>query len=154
MKVDSNDGEVSEWNEAVFKMKRLHELQTEINRVKMDLLSKHDLKNNLYNYEVWLSSIDALYSEGQAKYKPTEITELDNLKKLIEMYREVLPVHTYKVKDSYSCNNKVRPSLIIHNWKALKNLIDLFESKVKYYNDKHGLSTKNAESMDGRSILR
>jgi hypothetical protein len=40
------------------------------------------------------------------------------------------------------------------NWELIKKLLDAFESKVKYYNDKHGLSTKNSENLNSGSIIR
>lgn len=150
---EKNDGEVSIWNEAMFKMKRLHELQSEINRVKMNLLAKHYLTGQ-WNYEVWFNSIVSLYSEGQAKYKEEEKKECDALKNIIEELLTALPVHKRKVNIDYSGRNKHGNAFMESNWKNIKKMIEMFESKVKLYNDKHGLSTANKENMDGRSILR
>jgi len=152
MKYD-DEGIVSEWNEAMFKMKRLHELQTEINRVKMNLLAKHPITRQ-WNYEVWFNSVLALYSEGQAKYKDEEIEEVDKYKNLIELLITTCSPHKKKISSSYSGKNKYHDIFSSENWVMLKKLIEALETKVKKYNDLHGLSTKNRESMDGRSILR
>lgn len=150
VKADS-DGNVSEWNEAMFKMKRLHELQTEINRCKMNPLTKHF--TGTWNYLIWFRSIKALYSEGDAKYKTTEIKEIDDLTTTIETLLDISPPHSTRAKASYGGVSK-QEIFNKENWDLLKNLIELMERKVKKANDVHGLSTKNAESMDGRSILR
>ena len=66
------EGMVSEWNEAMYKMKRLHELQTEINKCKMNLLNKHIITQQ-WNYEIWFNCVKALFSEGDSKYKQEAI---------------------------------------------------------------------------------
>ena len=72
-------------------MKRLHELQTEMNRVKMDLLARHYLANK-WNFEVWFNSVIALYFEGEAKYKAEERIEIMNLETVINFYMKNEPV--------------------------------------------------------------
>ena len=148
-----SDGEISKWNEALFKMKRLHELQTEINRVKMNLLARH-LITRQWNYEVWFNSVVALYSEGEAKYAKEEKKEVLDLKDVIEKLFESCPAHKIKNSVSYGGHVKKESVLIKENWDMIRKLVEILESKVKYYNDKHGLSTMNIENMDGRSILR
>ena len=147
------EGEVSEWNEALFKMKRLHELQTEINRVKMNLLSKHIITGQ-WNYEVWFNSVVALFSEGEPKYSETEKDEIRKLKAVVERLFDVCPVHKMQNHVSYGGYAQKKPMLIKENWQTIKQMIEILESKVKFYNDKHGLSTRNVENQDGRSILR
>jgi len=154
MKVDSTDGEVSEWNEAVFKMKRLHDIQTEINNSKMDPLSKNDCLVNLWNFQVWINSVLALYSEGQAKYSDDEIKEVNQIKDLIENYIKKYPIYNMVIKQNYSCKKETKPYFSQDNWENIRKLIVVLESKVKLYNDKHGLSTKNQENMGGKSILK
>ena len=151
-KEPSIDGEVSEWNEALFKMKRLHDLQTEINRCNMMPLSKHFLTGE-WNYIILFRSICALYSEGNAKYKEKELTEVNGIKTTIEKHLKYCPPHKHKNKASYG-GNQMQWIFNDDNWELLKLLLQDFEFRVRLYNDKHGLSTKNAENMDGRSILR
>jgi hypothetical protein len=145
----TSDGEMSEWNEALLKMKRLHELQTEINRCSINPLLKHPLINE-YNFIIWFRSLCALYSEGNAKYKKEEVEELNQMKSVIEDFMDSLPI----VQNKKEANGKVKTVTNKKNWKLLKATIERFEYKVRLYNDKHGLSTKNKENMDGRSILR
>jgi len=150
-KEPDSDGEVSEWNEALFKMKRLHELQTEINKCNMMPLSKHFL-NGEWNYIILFRCISALYSEGNAKYKALELEEVNKLKDVISQHLSICPPH--KTKSKAGSGNQMQWTLDQDNWNILRKLLEEFEYKVRLYNDKHGLSTQNKESMNGRSILR
>jgi len=145
----SSDGEVSEWNEALLKMKRLHELQTEMNRSSITPLAKHPL-NDEWNYLIWFRCLCSLFSEGNAKYKEVEVKEINKIKTVIESLLEVLPPFERRG----GVGNKTTDVVNKKNWKMIKGLIEDMEFKVRLYNDKHGLSTKNQENMDGRSILR
>ena len=147
----SLDGNVSEWNEAVFKMMRLHKIQTELNIVKMNPLAKYE--NGQYNYLMWFNFLCSLYFEGKAKYKAKEIEEIDSIKKVIEDMLLKRPVHIAKINISYGGTKQV-DVLRNENWNQIKKLLELLETQVKFYNDTHGLSTSNKESMDGKSILR
>lgn len=146
------DGQVSEWNEAMFKMKRLHELQEEINRCNMMPLIKHPIAGE-WNYIILFRSICSLYSEGNAKYKEVELTELNELKDTIISHMKNCPVHKSASNAGYGGGTK-QDVYDDSNWDMLRRLLEKMEFLVRKYNDTHGLSTKNAESMDGRSILR
>lgn len=145
------DGQMSEWNEAMFKMMRLHRIQTEINVVKMNPLSKYE--DGQYNYVVWFNLLKNLYDEGKAKYKVKELEEVDKIKETIELLMERCPAHVIRYGVGYG-SSRARSIINLDNWKVIKGMLELFETKIKLYNDLHGLSTKNSESMDGRSILR
>jgi len=149
---DNFEGNVSEWNEALYKMKRLHEIQEEINKVSINPLVKHYL-HPMYNYQVWFQLIGKLYGEGHAKYKDPEREEIDRYKNTIEMLMEYFPVHKNISVSGWDGHSK-KAKFNKENWEKIKKLMEIMELKVKFYNDIHGLSTKNAESMDGRSILR
>jgi len=151
-KVPDEDGHISEWNEAMFKMKRLHELQTEINRCNMMPLSKHSLTGE-WNYVILFRSICGLYSEGNSKYKRLELEEVNKIKNMISKALKHCPPHITRNKAGYGAN-QTQSVFSEENWEMLVKLLEEFEFKVRLYNDAHGLSTKNAESMDGRSILR
>ena len=145
------DGQVSEWNEAMLKMVRIHKIQTEINIAMMNPLQKAEGQN--YNYIVTFNLLIRLYHEGKPKYSSKEILEVDLLKDAIENLLERFPVHQTKINNGYNGKQKVD---IYHsgNWKLIKGLLEVFESKIKLYNDVHGLSTKNSENMNGGSIIR
>ena len=135
-------GKESEWNEATFKSKRLHDIQELINYLRMNPLGFTDGKRN---YVLLKSTIEALYGEGRSKYESSEKKELDALKIQIDKALKYMPPHirlksnSFKgIKISYSFNEK--------NYEMLMNLLYDFEMKVKDYNDDHGLTTKNKGS--------
>ncbi|MBU1235142.1 MAG: hypothetical protein KKC77_19815 [Proteobacteria bacterium] len=146
------DGANSEWNEAMFKMMRLHKIQTEINVVKMNPLSKYELTGQ-YNYVAWFNLLKNLYDEGKAKYKKVELEEVDTIREVADNIILKCPIHQTRVSSGYGGN---KPTAVFNKeyWDILRKLLEVMETKIKLYNDKHGLSTKNTESMDGRSILR
>lgn len=137
-----NDFVVSEWNEAMFKMKRLHEIQERINYWKRDKKNRTDGK---FHYEWWFEDCDGLYGEGKAKYNESEKRECERLKVIIEYKLRTNPPHSSIVVAHFSGKKK---GYVIDekDYNELVKLIQEFEDKCKLYNDKHGLSTKNKGS--------
>ena len=149
---NEKEGAVSEWNEAMFKMRRLDLIQQEINVCKMNPLTRHPVTNE-WNYVMWFNAVNNLYGEGESKYKPDEKVTIKKLKDLIETRLDLFPPHQL-INIRNISGNVQQHSVNKENWKVLKRLIEMMESEVKLCNDKHGLSTKNAENMSGYSILR
>ena len=143
--LDMDKGKVSEWNEGNLKSLRLHEAQELINTSKMNYLKS--LGDGRYSYDSIISAINILYGEGSAKYSEEERNEVDKIKELVELRREALPPHT--IINNFNMGNRINKSILnLDNWKSLKVLIELYENKVKCYNDIHGLSTRNYDDMD------
>jgi len=145
------DGQVSDWNEAGLKMIRIHRIQTELNVAMMNPLQRNESED--YNYIVVFNLISRLYHEGKPKYATKEILEVDGFKNVIDELLIKFPVHATKINNGYNGSTKV-DIFNSGNWKLIKTLLEIFESKVKLYNDVHGLSTKNTENMNGGSIIR
>lgn len=137
------EGEVSEWNEGNFKSLRLHQAQDLMNRAKIYPLKKFGMESDSkFNYEIWIDSIIILFGEGAAKYSGEEYAEVCALQsKVTDMMEKNPPCASKKsyVNEDY---HKVT-SVNQEHWRALKKKIEEFEYKVKLYNDKHGLSTRN-----------
>lgn len=131
-------GEISEWNEGNLKSLRLHEAQEMINFAKINPLNKIP-QGKGWNFELWISGINILFGEGSAKYTEKEIKEVNKIKLIIEQTLHLKPI--YKSLK----NNQKKDSYIYYpkNWDILKQMIELYEQSVKFYNDKHGLSTRN-----------
>lgn len=131
----------SEWNEAMFKSKRLHESQELINYFKMNPLGVSDGK---FNYSNLLSAIEVLYGEGRSKYTGKEKKEMDALlvlcKKSIKLMPPHIPCRNDSIKGkgiSYNFNEK--------NYNMLMDLLYELEMKTRDYNDDHGLTTRNKQ---------
>jgi len=137
-------GTVSQWNEGNLKNIRLHEAQELINTSKISPLEK---QGTYFGYQLWIAGVEILYGEGYSKYKSDEIEVIERIKIIINNKLMLYP--PIKVIVINSVNSQERSSRLNYkNWEELKKLIELFEQKVKLYNDKHGLSTKNYDYDD------
>jgi len=138
---DEAGGSVSEWHEGTFKNIRLHEAQEIINSSKINPLAKRGLN---WNYEMWIYGLEILYGEGYSKYDKEEINEVEKVRKLLSDSLNYFPVYKMLTNDgigSSSHSFKVNWD----NWEKIKNLIEIFERRIKKFNDIHGLSTKNVD---------
>lgn len=132
-------GRESSWNEAMFKMARIHDSQNLINFYKRNLLGRSEGK---FHYEHWFIEIRNLRDEGDSKYTVKEKQKVDKLEKLIEGLLRFKPAHTPYSKGVMGQSqisylfNKV-------NYEILIDLIRDYERLVKELNDIHGLSTGN-----------
>ncbi len=141
------EGNISEWNEGNFKSMRLHQAQSIINYSKLSPLTQSEFGAG-FNYNLWITNIDILYEEGKPKYKSSEIETVDKVKKLIESLIKLKPPHIQVYEASIS-GTRTKYVLNKENWESLKRVAELFESLVRLYNDKHGLSTRNRDEDDG-----
>jgi hypothetical protein len=135
-----SQGMISKWNEGNLKSLRLHEAQELINISKLDPLAK--IGKNQWNYRRWIYGIDILYGEGQSKYSSDEKKDIMRIKSILKKSLTTYPpmiVISFNGYDDNPQDHRIDP----HNWIIIEGLIDIYEDKVKYYNDKHGLSTGN-----------
>jgi hypothetical protein len=139
-----NEGSVSEWNEGNFKNLRLHEAQELINTGKMNPLKNFD---NSWNYEQWIDGITILYGEGNSKYSDKEIIIVEKTKEIIFARILLYPPFSKSIQVKFG-KKKVENKLNYANWNFLRKLIEVYEKQVKYFNDIHGLSTRNYDYDD------
>lgn len=135
------EGAVSQWNEGNLKSLRLHEAQEIINFSKINPLKK---TNGEYNYQLWIYGVTILYGEGCSKYGTEEIEEVERIKEIINKVISAKPPIKTLMMNGINKSEK-KTSVNYENWENLRRLIEIFEQKVKYFNDKHGLSTRNIE---------
>jgi hypothetical protein len=135
-----DEGKISEWNEGNLKSIRLHEAQEMINYAKDNKLKQ--LSDSRWGYLAWISGIDILYGEGCSKYSQKEIDEIELIKHVIELALKYRNPHKLilcggigKSKKDYILNER--------DWENLQKIIVIYEQKVKYFNELHGLSTRN-----------
>ena len=135
------EGAISEWNEGTLFSLRMHEAKELINYGKMYPLSPSpDGKG--WGYQSWISGIEILYGEGNSKYSTVEIDEVNKVKQLVSLRVKFRAPHRIV---SNSKREATKTSVLIDkkNWEGLKKLIEMFEQKVKFYNDKRGMGTRN-----------
>ena len=135
-------GKVSEWNEATLKVIRLHDIQSTINILKMDPLTRN---NGKFNYEWLAKAVDSLYGEGYSKYTEKERTKVDRIRKLMLDILKYTPPHKQILIEGHS---KQKKSYVLNNnsFERLMEIVEMFERIVKDYNDDHGLTTKNRDT--------
>ena len=147
---DKDSGSISEWNEGNFKNLRLHEAQEMINVGKVNPFSLSEDKQS-WNYEMWKAGIDILFGEGKAKYSDEESEEVEKVKELLERFLELRVPFKLITEHSFG-TKRDRFIPIKDNQKKIKEVMEMYESIVKKYNDEHGLSTKNADKRDWRGL--
>lgn len=140
---DYNEGSISEWNEGNFKNLRLHEAQEIINLGKVNPFSLSE-DETTWNYLLWKAGIDILYGEGESKYSGEEKEEIDKIRDLIDSLIYFKPPFKTIITKNYD-GGKKNYLIINENQERIKKFLRLYERQVKYYNDKHGLSTRNKE---------
>tara|TARA_R100000687_G_C6390301_1_gene136978 strand:+ start:318 stop:761 length:444 start_codon:yes stop_codon:yes gene_type:complete len=133
------DGNVSEWNEGNLKSLRLHEAQIMINTGKINPLKRI---GDSWGFELWLSGINILYGEGQSKYSAPEMEVIERIRDLANNLKRMKPPFSLVIKKTMSKSSE-RAMPNYENWENLRRLVELYEQKVKFYNDKHGFSTRN-----------
>jgi len=136
----ARDGRESEWNEASYKAKRLHDIQELINYLRMDPLN---MSNGKFFYLILLSVITILYKEGRSKYSEKEKVEVDKIEDDCNKLIIVSPPHKQRISCSFNRRGEVRYLINQENYNKFMALLDYYENKVKDYNDLHGLTTKN-----------
>jgi len=136
----SSEGRESEWNEATFKSKRLHDIQELINSLRMNPLG---ISNGKFAYLMLLSTISILYKEGRSKYSEKERIEVDGIESDCNKILVINPPHEQKLIASFNKSGGVKYLINNKNYNQFMDLLTYFENKVKDYNDAHGLTTKN-----------
>lgn len=136
------NGRFSEWNEGVFKSKRLHDIQQSINLMRSNPLGMTEGK---YNFEWLIHFIGILFSEGLSKYNVKEKVLVKKFRDLCEEALQVTP--PIVVVKSQGFSNQKRGTVQVNktNLKILLQLCDSYDEIVKDFNDKHGLTTRNEE---------
>lgn len=134
-------GAISEWNEGNLKSLRLHEAQEMINIAKINPTAKSSTDSS-WNYQNWIAGIDILFGEGNAKYSDTETKSIKKIREVIDMFLVKYPIHK-SVNYRTMTDTRKKYKTLNGNWERLRVLIEMYEEQVKYYNDKHGLSTRN-----------
>ena len=131
----------STWNEAMFKMMRIHDCQNFINHYKRNLLGR---EGNKFHYEHWFIELKNLFYEGNSKYTSKEFEEVKQIEKVIELHLKYKPGHIQIVEGTMG-ENKTTFKINKENYDTIIKLLEEYEYKIKYYNDKHGLSTGNKD---------
>jgi hypothetical protein len=141
---DSNKGLISAWNEGDYKNLRLHRAQNMINIASMSPFAKITLYDiSMYGYEFWLQGINSLFREGKSKYSGEEFKEVVKLREECEKL-----INNNKISFPVNGLDKKGYGYFPDKWKELKQKLQEYEDKVYFYNESHGLSTRNIDDEE------
>lgn len=138
---EGEDGSVSKFNEAYFKMMRLHEIQKVINDCSTNILA-FNIDYGVYNYELIFKSLNQLLLETWSKIKKEQKEESVKFKQAIEIFLLKYPIIINK-KDSVTGEPIVKINksnqIILENW------LFKYQSMIKEYLGKVGYDSPNYE---------
>lgn len=136
--LEVDHGKTSKFNAAVLQMQRIHDLQERLNRAKINQLAYSE-DVGLFNYEIILNTINALYLEVEPKLGTKENKKGLLLKEAIEDSLKKNPVHFEKKTLTYP----YRPTIQFNknNWENIRKVIFFYESLVRDFLEIHGMNS-------------
>ena len=156
-KRDNDEGEQSEFNPAMLKMKRFDKLQDSINAVNTNPLAFND-EVGLFNYELLFNLLNQLLQETRSKLgkkkkdlkkdeeDKSETMQGDRKRKLIEHLLKLRPIH---VQTSHPNNpNKIHLEVNQEWWNIIRQELYEYESMIRGFLDKHGYDSPTKSEQD------
>lgn len=127
---------VSEWNSAMYKMQRIHEITDKINKLFQCPLGMDEITGE-FNYKLIAYALDSLYKEVRASLTEDEKNKADTFR---EKLREV-------IKESPVRNNNNK--LNLENWEQIEKGLWIYENLVRDYVLKTGMDTPEQQDFSG-----
>jgi hypothetical protein len=138
---------VSGYNEASYKMLRLHESQRRISYVNQDLL-KYYQEFYGYGYIVKKTEIENLMQEVWGKLDQANKDKVNLYRKLLDDLLDLYPVHEMKRVTNVEGEKKTN-NVNKENFKKLKELLFIVHSYVNELLEQAGYSTFTMDDDDG-----
>lgn len=145
--MSSEEGKISQYNEAQLKMVRIHECQSMVNRLRTNMLGK-DYLSNKYNYEVVISELLSLLMEVRGKLTVDEKKKIQWWEEMITKFLEYYPPHTYITNSSFA-QSKREFMLNNSNWRILSKVIFDLESFARDMLEEHGYGSFDRDEDEG-----
>ena len=136
-----NQGEKSLFNEALGQMKRLHELQDQVNFCNSNLLM-FDSDFNKYHYEIKFETVCSLFMEASSKMSTKEIEEAEGLRKDIKYIINDKQILWWVTDDETGTRTQMFNQ---EEWIKLEEKLFQFELKVRKYLEEHNLTSPKAQ---------
>ncbi len=133
---------VSEWNSAAYKMKRLHEIMSEINQLDDNLIAWNPEKQT-YNFKVKFARCENLYQEVESKLTPTESEKVEALRKAIKKFMELHPIIIKKKMKVYPYDIKTTVDEGV--FRVIEEKLSEYETVCRKLIDDHGMDTPYGE---------
>ena len=145
MVFDTTDdiGKMSMFNGGLLQVKRVGDLQERINLVSLNPLSFNDTFG-VYNYEIWITSIDSLMQEISPKLSTGEKENGEKVKNFIHKF-----ITTNKIfKSKKSLTNKSSSTVVdVELWSVMYMAINHYEKLIRKYLDDHKMNSPEEQEM-------
>jgi len=139
---DSNDGKMSAFNSAGFKMQRLHKILDLLNDLDTNLTAYNEQFQE-YNYKIKFHKCENLYQEVESKLTKLEKVDIEILRDYIKEFMDKYDVfRTIKIKVyPFSSKRVINTSIL----RILRDLLSKYESECRRLVDAHGMDTSYNE---------
>ena len=138
---------VSGYNEASYKMLRLHESQRKISFVNQDLLKFYPELGG-YGFNIKITELGNLRQEVWGKLDDKNKKKLTKWRKLIDSFLEYKPIHEIKKIVDMEGERKQK-KVNMENFKALREMLELTHSYINELLEAAGYSTFTMDDDDG-----
>ena len=132
----SFDGSMSGFNEASFKMLRLHELQKNLNDVKQNPFA-YNYEIGSFNFQISFRVLNQYLQEIVSRLSSEEIIVVTTIRDLIKKFME-LKIAEFK-------KNKKSVFIDAERWKFLEPHMESYETLLRTLADRHGFATAEAD---------
>lgn len=132
----------SNFNEAMFVMRRLDTLQRRMNEILKPNLIFYNVDIGIYNYECYFEDMKSVVKEMWGKMTDPEKKDCLILENLIQDMLINYPPHR-KVK-----KNDINSPQVIFNqdkWNKMKKALDIFEKNIMLWKEAHGYGSPSIE---------
>ena len=134
----ADEGSTSRFNAGILQMQRIHNLQDKINFCWLNPLAWNQ-EFAVWNYEVVFSCTNSLFQEVCSKLGTKEIEAGGKFRELIQDFIKIHPVYQSVKIPTYPY--KSPPRLNKKNWEMIKEILFKYETMVRGFLDKHGMSS-------------
>lgn len=130
-------GSSFKFNEGMYQMERIHEIQSKMNICKNFCLRKDDA-TGLYGFQTWYTLLNALYLEFAAKLTTAEEKKVTNMRKeLKETLKKV-------IKNVANQNGRMTQRIVPSGWESAEEGLFEYELELKRLMAKHKISSPEA----------
>lgn len=134
------------FNAGVFQTKRIAELQERINLVSLNPKIFNE-EFGVYNYEVWITSIDSLLMEVMPKLTETEVKQGEMVRDKVHDFKKSNPVFTSST--SLRAGKKTTYNFDVENYEVMYKVVTMYEKLIRIYLDNHDLNNPSKDDDEG-----
>jgi len=143
---EENKGEKSKFNEASLKMIRIHEAQSIINRLRINMTG-YDREMGKYNYEIAIQEHLSILAEVYGKMSDAEKKIANELENKMTMLLNKLPLKKQRLEQD-NMGKRTIGYIDQLSWEILQREIFKLEKFGKEQLEVHGLSSFNQEQEE------